>query len=295
MEIKNFNYCQRDLNLKCNNCGNDIKIKKNKEFICPICKKYIDINIAYDKDVNIQSESYYIYMSQCAIINNDNNEIEYNNQYLEELESKNEIFLYLNKKIKIIDIKDKDNLDFIVQYMIIENANMDYDTKIKEIKKTKYKEEYIKKIENKEESSELKENLFNNSVEIKYYDKIKTNDLKLALFYIGISILVMILIRVLSKFMFDADVLFPSTIIISICPSILLFLGITKLLKIKVNILKVIIYVLLLIIIFIIISFILTIHLSEGTFINRINDYIYHLLHCFEEISEAINRHYEGE
>ena len=166
MNQKYINLTDSTLQIKCNHCGNTINIKKGAECRCKYCGQEVDISKCYNYKVSIQSEGYYVYMLQNGIINKDDDMILEASNNLALLSSDNEIFLLIKKRKALKNIEDKKNLDFIVEYLIIQNECLTKEEKIKKIKTTAYKDEYLKRLDDTNED----ENIYNNLKDIKVVD-----------------------------------------------------------------------------------------------------------------------------
>lgn len=295
MNTKSYNLTNKNLNLICNHCGSNISIKKRAEIKCPMCMQSIDLASTFNKNVNIQSEEYYIYLLKAALINKDEKLKEETIRNLTLLDSKNDIFLHIMKRKALKNIENKEDLDFIVEYLIIQNEEYSLEDKKKQIRKTDYKDEYLKLLSDDTENEELVQNLFEIKEKMQTYDEIIDNSYKFGYLFLGLATLISILIFFLSKFLFNETVLFASIIVVSSLPTLLFSISILKFIKIKNIILKIIIFILSFIIIFLILSFLLSLRYNQGNINEIINNYIYHLKNCLKEINEAINSAFGGQ
>lgn len=294
MNEKTYNLTSKKLNIICNHCGSLVHIKKDEEVRCKYCGEAIDLSIAYNDDVRIQSESYYIYQLKAAIINDDEELKKQAIDNLTLLESKNDIFLHIMRRKALKNVADKRDLDFIIEYLIIQNKEYSLEDKKKQIKKCDYKDEYLKRLEDNSEDQELFNNLYEVKEELKSYDKIVDNSYKFGILFSSIGLIISILILFLSKVLFKEEIVFASTIVISVLPSILFSLSVIKFINIKKTFINIIIFIALLVVIFIILSFLLSLRYNIGSENGIINNYIYHLKNCLSEINEAINSAFGG-
>lgn len=287
-----INLTDKTLTFKCNHCGNITKIKPNESSICKVCGKHFDTDISKNEGVSIQSEDYYVYTLKTSIINADEATFNEAMDNLANIDSKNEIYLHLRKRKAIKNIEDKKNLDFIVEYLIIQNESLSKEEKIKRIKQSSYKDEYLNRF-NDEENKELVDNLFNIEPDMLVFEKktkvINRMGLLMAIFAIACFLFLLIL----SPFVFNPEIKIPTIIVTSIIPALFTALAIINFVKIKNIILKIIVFILVLLLCFVILSFILSFIHGSGSIDNRFNDYLYHLKHCLEEINEKINSVYE--
>lgn len=291
--IKSINKSDMVLNICCDKCGNQIKIYPNEDCTCKICKKPLDLSICKNLDTNIQSETYYLYYLKAGIINKDEEMIKENMDNLSQCESNNTIYLYMKNKNILKNIDDKESLDFIVMYDIIQNDNYSREEKLKLIRKTKYKEEYLSFLKDQTQNEEIKEKLYIEKQEIESYDETFDVQKAIGLLFIINSILVSVLIAIVSKYIINSEVLFASEIIISLLPALLFTIGLSKIVKIKNKIISTLKNVLIMVLAFFIMSFAITIFLNDNL-TDCINNYIYHLTHCFLEIFEAMQSNFEG-
>ena len=295
MNTKTYNLTEKKLNIICNHCGSLVQIKKNEELKCKYCNLDIDSSIAFNKDVNIQSEDYYIYLLKAAIINDNEKLKKEAIDNLTLLESKNDIYLHIMKRKALKNVSDKRDLDFIVEYLIIQNKDYNLEDKKKQIKKSDFKDEYLQRLEDESEDEELLKNLFEVKEELKSYDKITDNSYKFGILFASIGIVISLLILFLSKILFKEEIVFASIIVSSLLPAVLFSISIIKFINIKKTFINTIIFILSLIILFIILSFLLSLRCNSGSFNEIINNYIYHLKNCLKEINEAINSAFGGE
>lgn len=295
MQNKNINLRNKTLVIRCNYCGNINKIKANDEIVCKYCHKDINVDISERFDVNIQSEEYYLYQLKAAIINHDDEKIEKYKEDLKLLECHDDIYMHLINRRALKNFEKEENVDFIVEYMILQNKNFTKEEKITRIKKTNNKEKYLKMLGNEEESQELYDNVYEENTDNSSFDVVKDNSFKFFVLFLSISTILSILLRFLSQFIFPEEVLFPSMIIVSVVPATLFTISMMKIIKIKNQFLRFLIIIGIIVGSFLIISFLLTLHLSEGSMKNRFDTYLYHLINGFKEINEAMNANFNGE
>ena len=287
-----INLTDKTLTFKCNHCGNITKIKPNETSICKVCGKHYDTDICQNLDVSIQSEEYYVYTLKASIINADEAAFNEAMDNLANIDSKNEIYLHLRKRKAIKNIEDKKNLDFIVEYLIIQNESLSKEEKIKRIKQSPYKDEYLNRF-NDEENKELVDNLLNIEPDMLVFEKktkvINRMGLLMAIFA-SVSFLFLL---IFSPFVFNPEIKLPTIIVASIIPALFTAASIINFIKVKNIILKILFFIVILLLCFIILSFILSFIHGSGSIGDRFNDYLYHLRHCLEEINEKINSVYE--
>ena len=291
MNNSNINLRNKVLNIRCNFCGNINKIKPKEEIICEYCKKAINVDISECFDVNIQSEEYYLFQLKAAIINHDDEKIEEYKEKLKMLESHDDIYMHIINRRALKNFEKEENIDFVVEYLILQNKNYSYEDKIKQIKKIENKEKYLNLLKDKTENQELVDNLYEEKEEMIAYDIIKDNHIKFFFVFLALFIITSLLIRFLSKIIFPEEVLFASMVVVSTLPSILFTISMMRVIRIKNQFLRFLAIISILLISFVLISYILTIHLSNG----KLNIYFDHLIHAFKEINEAMNANYDGE
>lgn len=291
MNNPNINLRNKVLNIRCNYCGNINKIKPKEEIVCKYCKKAINVDISECFDVNIQSEEYYLFQLKAAIINHDDEKIEEFKEKLKMLESHDDIYMHIINRRALKNFEKEENVDFVVEYLILQNKNYTYEDKLKQIKKIENKEKYLNLLKDETENQELVDNLYEEKEEMKAYDVVKDNHMKFFFLFLGLFVLTSVLIRLFAEFIFPEEVLFASIIVVSIIPAEFFTISMMKIIKFKSQFLKFLIIISMLCVSFVLISYILTIHLSNG----NVNIYFDHLIHVFKEINDAMNANYDGE
>ena len=214
-----INLTDKTLTFKCNHCGNITKIKPNEASICKVCGKSFDTDICQNLDVGIQSEEYYMYKLKTSIINADEATFNEAMDDLASIDSKNEIYLHLRKRKAIKNIEDKKNLDFIVEYLILQNASLSKEEKIKRIKQSPFKDEYLNELNSKEDQ-ELVNNLFDIEPDMLVFEK-KTKVInRIGLLMMIFAVVSFLFLLIFSPFVFNEEILIPTIIVISIIPAV---------------------------------------------------------------------------
>ena len=208
-------------------------------------------------DVNIQSEEYYLFQLKAAIINHDEEKIEKYKEDLKLLECHDDIYMHLINRRALKNFEKEENVDFVVEYMILQNKNYTKEEKITRIKKTNNKEKYLKMLEDEEESQELYDNVYEENTDNSSYDVVKDNSFKFFVLFLSIATVLSILFRFLSKFIFPEEVLFASMIVVSIAPAIIFTVSMMKIIKVKNQFVRFLIIIGIIVGSFLIISFLL--------------------------------------
>ena len=292
MKQEFINLTDKTLTFKCNHCGNITKIKPNESSICKICGKTFDTGISKNMDVNIQSEEYYVYSLKASIINADDQEFNEAMDNLANIDSKNEIYLHLRKRKAIKNIEDKKNLDFIVEYLIIQNNSLSKEEKIKRIKQSPFKDDYLSLFDETEDK-ELENNLFNIMPDMLVFEKKSKIINRMGMLMTILASVSFLFLLIFSKLVFNAEILIPTIIVVSFVPALFTALASINFIKIKSVIVKILLFIIILVLCFMILSFILSFIYGSGSLVNRFDDYLYHLRHCLEEINDKINSVYE--
>lgn len=292
MKQEFINQTDKTLTFKCNHCGNITRIKPSMSAICEVCKQQFDVSISYNLNVSIQSEEYYVYMLKASIINSDDKAFEEAMDNLANIDSKNEIYLHLKKRKAIKNVEDKKNLDFIVEYLIIQNDSLSKEEKIKRIKQSPLKDEYLSALDAKEDE-DIVNNLYNIEPDMNILEKKKQPLNRVGLLLAIFAAISFLFILICSSFIFRQEIKMASIIVISIVPAIFLAISLINFIKIKNLIVKILLFLVFLVLTFLIISLIISLIYGSGTLNVRLSDYLYHLRHCLEEINEGINSVYE--
>ena len=292
MKQEFINLTDKILSFKCNHCGNITKIYPNETSICKVCGKSFDVDISFNVNVTIQSEEYYVYMLKASIINADEAAFNDAMENLASIDSKNDIYLHLRKRKALKNIEDRKNADFIVEYLIIQNSEYDMEEKIKRIKQSPYKDEYLAYF-NEEENKDLEENLFKIDPDMHTFEKKVAPINRIGILMGSFSIVSFLILLIFAKILFKNEIRIASLIVLSTIPALFLSISLINFIKIKNKIVSALIFILILVASFIILSFILSFIYGSGNIGSRFNDYFYHLRHCLEEINERINSVYE--